>query len=38
MLDKLRELAQKYDLRSEELTDPAVYGNPDKLQIGRAHV
>ena len=32
MLDKLRELAQKYDLRSEELTDPAVYGNPDKLR------
>ena len=32
MLDKLRELARKHDLLSEELTDPKVYGDPEKLR------
>jgi len=32
MLEKLQELAQKHALLSEELTDPGVYGDPEKLR------
>ncbi len=32
MLEKLRELARKHALLSEELTDPSVYGDPAKLR------
>jgi len=32
MLDRLRELARKYDLLQEQLEDPAVYGSAEKLK------
>ena len=32
MLDRLRELARKYDLLQEQLEDPVVYGDSDKLK------
>ena len=32
MLDKIKELARKHDLLAEQLADPAVYGDPEKLK------
>ena len=32
MLDKLKDLARKHDLLQEQLADPSVYGNPEKLR------
>ena len=32
MLNKLKELTRKHDLLAEQLTDPAVYGNAEKLR------
>ena len=32
MLERLKELARKYDLLQEQLEDPSVYGDPEKLK------
>ena len=32
MLDKLKDLARKHDLLQEQLAEPSVYGNPEKLR------
>ena len=32
MLDKIKELARRHDLLAEQLADPSVYGDPEKLK------
>ena len=32
MLERLKELTKKYDLLQEQLEDPGVYGDADKLK------